>query len=301
MSVDTTTLRRSAERGKEAVRRAPARRRLRWGTIVRHAVLIAFSLAILLPLAWVLLLSVKSIPDAYTNTLWPKEFNFNHYGYALSHVATLPRNMLNSVFVTVATVIVTTVCAVLAGYALVHLSTPGRAIVVGFLVATLFFPTRIFALIGIWEIQNNLRLLNTTYGLVLPYVTLNLALSVFIMRGVFETIPRDLADAARIDGCGPWKMLLRVMLPLVRNGIVVVIIVNFVTAWGEYLLATTLTDDQEVRTLPVVIASATGGLGQWAWPRIAAVYVMAVAPALVAFALAQKWYMTGLQEGALKA
>jgi ABC-type glycerol-3-phosphate transport system permease component len=248
----------------------------------------------------VLLLSVKSIPDAYTARLWPREFNFSHYSYALTHVATLPRNMANSVFVTVATVVVTTACAVLAGYALVHMATPGRALLVGFLVATLFFPTRIFALIGIWEIQNNLRLLNTTYGLVLPYVTLNLALSVFIMRGVFETIPRDLADAARIDGCGPWRMLWRVMLPLVRNGIVVVIIVNFVTAWGEYLLATTLTNDQEVRTLPVVIASATGGLGQWAWPRIAAVYVMAVAPALVAFAVAQKWYMQGLQEGALK-
>jgi ABC-type glycerol-3-phosphate transport system permease component len=301
VSVESTTWARSQEERREAVR--PRRRppRLRWGTVLRHVVLIGFCLSVLLPLFWVLLLSIKSIPDAYTARLWPREFNFTHYSYALGHVATLPRNMANSVFVTIATVVITTACAVLAGYALVHMATPGRAVALGFLVATLFFPTRIFALIGIWEIQNNLRLLNTTYGLILPYVTLNLALSVFIMRVVFETIPRDLADAARIDGCGPWKMLLRVMLPLVRNGIVVVIIVNFVTAWGEYLLATTLTDDQEVRTLPVVIASATGGLGQWAWPRIAAVYVMAVAPALITFALAQKWYMKGLQEGALKA
>ena len=91
------------------------------------------------------------------------------------------------------------------------------------------------------------------------------------------------------------------MLPLVRNGVVVVIIVNFVAAWGEYLLANTLTTDQDQRTLPVVLASASGGMGQWAWPRIAAVYMMAIAPALVAFAIAQRWYMRGLQEGALKA
>jgi len=87
---------------------------------------------------------------------------------------------------------------------------------------------------------------------------------------------------------------------LTRNGIVVVIIVNFVTAWGEYLLGVTLTNDQEVRTLPVVLAGAFGGMGQWAWPRIAAVYVMAIAPGLAAFALTQRWYMRGLQEGALK-
>ncbi|MDP9473151.1 MAG: carbohydrate ABC transporter permease, partial [Chloroflexota bacterium] len=140
-----------------------------------------------------------------------------------------------------------------------------------------------------------------TWGLILPYVTLNLALSVFIMRGMFETIPKELPDAARIDGAGPVRMLLGILLPMVSNGIVVVIIVNFVSAWGEYLLAATLMQDQETRTLPVVLAAASGGMGVWSWPRIAAVYVMAITPGLVAFAFAQRWYMKGLQEGALKA
>jgi ABC-type glycerol-3-phosphate transport system permease component len=209
--------------------------------------------------------------------------------------------MTNSVIVTTATVVVTTICAVLAGYALVHVRTPGRALVVAALVASLFFPTRVTALIAIWEIQRNLGLLNVAYGLILPYSTLALALSVFIMRGIFQTIPRELGDAARIDGCRNWGTLWHVMLPLVRNGVVVVVIVNFVAAWGEYLLATTLTTDQDQRTLPVVLASASGGMGQWAWPRIASVYVMAIVPALLAFAVAQRWYMRGLQEGALKA
>lgn len=278
------------------VRRFP-----RWTVILRHAILIAFSLSIILPLVWVLLLSVKSLPDAYTNRIWPSHFDFSHYGYVLSNIQTLPQNMLNSVMVTTATVILATVASVLAGYALVHLEMPGRTVVLGLLVASMFFPTRITALIAIYEIQKKLGLLNTTYGLIFPYVTLSLAISVFIMRGMFETIPRDLAHAARIDGCNAWTMFWRVMLPLVRNGVVVVIIVNFVTAWGEYLLATTLTNDQSVRTLPVVLAGATGGMGQWAWPNIAAVYIMAITPALVAFAIAQRWYMRGLQEGALKA
>jgi ABC-type glycerol-3-phosphate transport system permease component len=135
----------------------------------------------------------------------------------------------------------------------------------------------------------------------LPYAALSIAISVFIMRGMFETIPRDLPDAARIDGAGPVRMLLEIMLPLVSNGIVVVIIVNFVAAWGEYLLAVSLMNDQSARTLPVVLATASGGMGAWAWPRLAAVYVMAITPGLIAFGIAQRWYMKGLQEGALKA
>jgi ABC-type glycerol-3-phosphate transport system permease component len=287
-------------RARSAAPSLPRRRPIRPGTVVRHVVLAFFMLIILLPLAWVLLLSIKSIQDAYRPGFWPTAFDFTHYGYAINNIPTLARNMLNSVVVTTGTVVLTTACAVLGGYALVHLTLPGRAVVLGLLVASMFFPTRVTSLIAIFETQRALGLINTTLGLILPYVTLNLALSVFIMRGIFEQISHELVDAARIDGAGAWRTLLSVLLPLTRNGIVVVIIVNFVSAWGEYLLAVTLTNDQEVRTLPVVLASAFGGMGQWAWPRIAAVYVMAIVPGLAAFALTQRWYMRGLQEGALK-
>ena len=283
-----------------AVIRQGQNRRIPVGTIVRHAILVVFMLVILLLLAWVLLLSIKSIPDAYRPGFWPNQLDFSHYAYALNNIPTLGRNMLNSVLVTSATIVITTACAVMGGYALVHLSLPGKAAVLALLVASMFFPTRVTSLIAIFEIQRGLGLINTTSGLILPYVTLNLALSVFIMRGIFEQISHELVDAAKIDGAGAWRTLLEILLPLTRNGIVVVIIVNFVSAWGEYLLAVTLTNDQEVRTLPVVLAGAFGGMGQWAWPRIAAVYVMAIAPGLAAFAFTQRWYMRGLQEGALK-
>lgn len=274
--------------------------RLRWGTILRHIVINFFLLTIILPLAWVLLLSIKSIPDAYKGRFWPEQFDFSHYTYALTNIPTLPQNMLNSIIVTTATVAITTICAVLAGYALTHLRLPGGGWLYALLVGSLFFPTRVVSLIAIFEIQRALDLINTVVGLILPYVTLNLALSVMIMRGMFEQISREIVDAARIDGSGAWHTLWAVLLPLVKNGIVVVIIVNFVTAWGEYLLAFTLTNDQEVRTMPVVLASALGGMGQWAWPRIAAVYVMGILPGILGFALTQRWYMKGLQEGAFK-
>jgi ABC-type glycerol-3-phosphate transport system permease component len=261
--------------------------------LLKHGIINVFVLLIILPV-------VKSIPDAYSGNIWPERFDWSHYGFVLTQIETLPRNLANSVVVTLATVLITTACAVLGGYALTHLRTPGGAWFGLFLVASLFFPTRILSLIALYEIQRNLGLLNTVGGLILPYVTLNLAVSILIMRGIFEQIPTELVDAARIDGCGTAATLVRVMLPLVLNGIVVVAIVNFVGAWGEYLLAATLTNDVANRTLPVVLASALGGMGQWAWPRIAAVYVIAIMPGIVFFALLQRFYLRGLMEGALK-
>lgn len=276
------------------------RRRLKLTTILQHAIIIFICAIIVLPIVWVLLLSIKSIPDAYTGDLWPKHFDFSHYGHVLTKIPTVGRNFTNSIIVTSATVFLTTICAVLAGYALVHLRLPGRVLVVALLVGTLFFPTRLVSLIGIFEIQVAIGLHNTLIGLILPYVTLNLALSILIMKGIFEQISHEIVDAARIDGAGSFHILWTIMLPLIINGIIVLIIVNFVTAWGEYLLAVTLTNDQVVRTLPVVLAVTFGGFGEWAFPRIAALYIMAILPGLLAFAFFQRWYMKGLTEGALK-
>jgi ABC-type glycerol-3-phosphate transport system permease component len=276
------------------------KRRLPWRTFLLHGTLIFFCLIVLLPLAWVFLLSVKTLPDAYTGTFWPTEFDFSHYGYIFTAVPTLINNMGNSILVTTWTVIVTIICALLAGYALVHLKMRGKAIILALLVGSLFFPSRLISLIAIFEIQNKLGLINSLPGLILPYVTLNLATSILIMRGMFEQISTEIVDAAHIDGCGNWKTFWLVLLPLVKNGIVVLVIVNFVSAWGEYLLAITLTNDQTVRTVPVVIASAFGGMGAWKWPRIAAVYIMIITPGIIVFGIAQRWYMKGLMEGALK-
>ena len=278
----------------------PARRRYPLGTIARHIIVWSCVGIILFPILWVMLLSIKSRRDSAKNYIWPEKFDFTHYKDVLHANPDLVHNLWNSAYVTISTTIITTVCAVLAGYALVHLRTPGRRILLAVFVASMFFPTRVTALISIWQVQRSLGLYNVTWGLIMPYVTLGLALSIFLMKGIFESIPREIVDAARIDGAGTIELLTRIMIPLVRNGIVVVIIINFVTAWGEYLLASTLIADQSARTMPVVLATAAGGMGAWIWPRLAAAYVMTLIPALLAFAFAQRWYMRGLQEGALK-
>ena len=246
-------------------------------------------------------MSFKTLPDAMRGDFWPRHFDFTHYSYVFERIKTLPYNLFNSVYVTAATVFLTTTFAVMAGYALVHLRPRGAGLVVTALLVSLYFPVRVVSLISIYETQNFLGLINKTPGLILPYVTLNLAISILIMRSMFELVPHELIEAARIDGAGPWRTLWLVGLPMVRNGLVVVFIVNFVTAWGEYLLCITLIDDEAARTMPVVLAAAQSGQGQWSWPNIAAVYVIVVAPGLIAFTFAQKLFFKGLMEGALKA
>ncbi len=277
-----------------------AKPKVRLSTIARHLFINFFVLIILLPLAWILLLSVKSLPDAYSGRLWPEQFDFTHYNYVLTKIPGLSQNLSNSLIVTFGSVTLTCICAVLAGYALVHLRTPGKALVIGLCTATLFFPTRLLSLIPIYEIQRSLGLLNSSLALILPYVTLNLALSILTMRGIFEQIPGELVEASRMDGCTTWQTLFKVMLPLITNGLVVLIIINFVSAWGEYLFAATLTSDQSQRTLIVVLARAFGGVGQFSFPRLAAAYAMVILPGVLAFALAQRLYFKGLTEGAIK-
>jgi ABC-type glycerol-3-phosphate transport system permease component len=274
----------------------------RWnqGSIVRHAVINLFNLIILLPLAWVLLMSVKSLPDAMRGDFWPKHFDFTHYAYVFQRIATLPVNLFNSAYVTTATVLITTFCAVLAGYALVHIQPRGAALVLTALLVSLYFPVRVVSIISIYETQHWLGLINKTSGLILPYITLQLVVSILVMRSMFQLVPHEIIESARIDGAGHWRALWEIGVPMVRNGLVVIFIVNFVAAWGEYLLCVTLIDDEAKRTMPVVLAAAQGGQGQWAWPNLAAVYVIVVAPGIIAFTLAQRLFFKGLLEGALK-
>jgi ABC-type glycerol-3-phosphate transport system permease component len=234
-------------------------------------------------------------------------------------------NFKNSVLVACLTVVASTITAVLGGYALVHLPTPFKRVIIAVLVASLFFPTRVTAITGIFEVHRELGewllnivgavgdatglfevessagFINRTWTLMFPYTALNVAICIFIMRGVFQGVSSEILQAAHVDGASSFRTLIGIVLPIIKNGVVVVIIVSFVAAWGEFLLALTLMNDAEQRTLPVFIGTVTGGVGGLLWPRIAALYIMAILPGLVVFALAQRWYTKGLQEGALKA
>lgn len=277
------------------------RRTLEPGTIARNAVLIFFCIVAMVPVLWVVSMSFKSVQEAYTtSSFWPLHPSWDAYSYAFANIPDLPRYFVNSVIVTTGGLVGVLIVSCLAGYALVWLDFPGRRLILVAMVASLFFPTQITSLIGIYEVNADLNLLDNLIGLILPYIAINLVVSTFIMTGIFRAVPKELLEAARIDGCSVLRTFWQVALPLCINGLVVVAMLNFIAMWGEFLLAYTLTSTAAARTLTVGMAEATAGTGVWEWPRIAAVYMVMIVPPIVLFIALQRWFMKGLMEGALR-
>jgi ABC-type glycerol-3-phosphate transport system permease component len=273
----------------------------RWlPTLLRHAVLVFFVGFVLVPLLWIAFSSIKSVPEQYQvpATFFPQAPTFEHYGFVISKVPLLPVYYANSLTVAFVSTFGTVAIACLAGYAFGRLVFWGRDRVFWGLVVTLFLPTSITSLFATYELIDFLGLLDTQLGLILPYTGMGMFFATVIMRSVFMGIPGELEDAARIDGAGPLQIFLRVMMPLAANGVVVVFILSFVSHWGEYLLARTLTNQKAI-TLPVAIAGFQPQ-GEWYFSTMTAAYLLMFGPAFVVLAAIQRWFMKGLTEGAVK-
>ncbi|HEV8636629.1 MAG TPA: carbohydrate ABC transporter permease [Chloroflexota bacterium] len=268
---------------------------------LRHALLVFFVAAVLMPLLWIAFSSIKSVSEQYRvpATFIPREPTLEWYAFVISKVPLLPVYYANSLTVALVSTLGTVAIACLAGYSFGRLDFWGRDRVFWGLIVTMFLPTSITSLFATYELIDFLGLLDTQLGLILPYTATGMIFSTFIMRSVFMSIPAELEDAARIDGAGPLQTFLRVMLPLAANGIVVVFILSFVNHWGEYLLARTLTTQKAI-TLPVAIAGFQPQSGEWYFSTMTAAYLLMFGPAFVVLVAVQRWFMKGLTEGALK-
>jgi len=275
------------------------RGRFPWKAAGRHAVLILLCGWVLFPLVIVLISSVESKVDSVHNNIWPNEFVhplWARYQWVWTNFSLdtiFFRSYWNSVLVTGLTVAFATISATLAGFALSHLSTPGKSLVLLALVISLFLPIQVTSMLGIFQLHRRLGLIDETWALMFPYVAASTAISVLIMRAVFQMVSREIPDSARLDGASSLRILLGIMLPIVRNGLVVVLIINFIYAWSEYVLASVLMNDRTSRTLAVFMGKSQG-------PGISAMIIVQLIPSIVVLALGQRWYAKALQEGALK-
>ena len=261
-----------------------------------HAVLVAATLVILSPFVWIVLSSFKTVPDFYhwPPSFWPKKFTLAHYDYVFGHFPLLWSYYVNSWIITPAAVALTVAISTLAGYAFARLNFRlSRTIFVVF-VATLFLPTQIISVFVIYQITAAMGLLDTRLGLILPYTSLFLPMYVFIMRTTFRSLPDDIEEAARVDGASSWQTFLKIMLPLAKPGIAVVLILSFVNVWGEYLWAMTLTS---VHAIPIGfgITQIQTNMGGTDLPTMAAAYTIAILPPVILFVALQRWFMGGLR------
>jgi multiple sugar transport system permease protein len=255
------------------------------------------------PVLWSLFTSLMPAAEASTSppTYWPSRLTLENYLRLASYGDGILHYVWNSTAVAALTVSWTVVLATLAGYGFSRFHFPGRNVLFVGILATLMIPFQSI-LTPLFVLLRTLHLQNTLAGLALVYTTFQLPFSVFMMRNSFDAIPREIEEAAMLDGCSPVKLLLRVMLRLVSPGVVTVALFAFFASWNELLAALILQTDAGKFTLPVMLLNArSGSLGSINWGVMQAGISVGMLPCAVLFLLMQRYYISGLIAGAVKA
>jgi len=279
-----------------------ARHRL-LGLVRYHAIGITASTLFLAPLAWSVLVSFKPSVEARQPPLppWPVGgFSTQSYANLETYGAGLWTYAGNSLTVSAATVAATVIISLLAGYGFSRFQFPLKNLLFLLIISTVMIPFQSI-LTPLFLILTRLGLQNSLWGIVLVYVTLQMPFSIFMMRNAFDAVPKDIEDAARVDGASVLVMLRRIMLPLVLPGVTTVAIFAFLASWNEFLAALILLTDQKRYTLPVMMAAVRSGqFGTIDWGAVQSGVTLMMAPCLVLFLLLQRYYVRGLTAGAVK-
>lgn len=259
---------------------------------------VVFSLA---PVLWQVATSLKTNADiaAVPNVYFPARLTLEHYA-ELFNRRPFWRYALNSTLVATVSTALSLGLGAPAAYGLARLRLPGeRLILTGILAVTLFPYVTIF--LGLLEIVRGIGWGNTYLALIVPYTALNLPLTILVMRSFFQQLPRDLEDAARIDGYNLGQTLLKIILPLTAPALVTSGILVFMFSWNEFILALTFITRDRLKTIPVAVAQL-GGASVFEIPYgpIAAATVLGTLPLIVLVFIGQRQIVKGLTAGAVK-
>lgn len=283
--------------------RKPGRRRFWHRTGGYHLFGMGASFFFLAPFVWAFLASLRPAAEAQRPPLppWPTTgISFDTYVTLNSFGVGIWQHTLNSLLVSLGTVVVTVVVSVLAGYGFSRFRFPFKNVLFVLLIATLMIPFQSI-LTPLFIILARMGLSNSLVGLMLVYVTLQLPFSVFMMRNAFDAVPKEIEEAARIDGATDFRLLVTVLAPLVMPGVATVAIFAFLNAWNEFLAALVFLSDNSKYTLPVLMTAVRAGrLGAINWGAVQAGVMVMTIPCLIVFLLLQRYYMRGLIAGAVK-
>jgi multiple sugar transport system permease protein len=260
---------------------------------------LAVSAAFLAPYAVMLLDALRPSSDVLQTptTFLPRHWQLSTFGTVLSDTRFL--NWLKtSLIVASASTAIVLVVAVPAAYFTARFRFRGRtAFLLLILVTQMFAPTSL--VVGLYREFFELDLVNTYFSIILTNAAFNLAFATWILQGFFSSIPKEVEEAANLDGCGRFGTLWRVMLPLTRPGLVTAVIFTFIAAWNEYVVALTLMQDDAKKPLTVGINSYVTGYEQ-NWDQLFAASLIAIVPVVILFALIEKHLVGGLTAGSVK-
>ncbi|MET8149967.1 sugar ABC transporter permease [Actinoplanes sp. NPDC049668] len=279
-------------------KRRPRNRRSPLASIAIHATLIVAVLIAIFPIAWVVLSSLKPGVWVQSSELsLIKEPTLDNYKYVLTETL-FPRWALNSLIVAVATTAIGVLMSATTGYALSRFNFPGRRQLLLVFLVTQMFPVSIL-IVPIYVIMANLGLINTHGSLIIAYLTIAVPFCSWMLKGYFDSISRELDEAAHIDGCGPFATFWRIILPLARPGIAVTAFFTFLTAWGEVAYATAFIQEESKFTLGYGLQQFVPAFNPQ-WEYLTASAVLITVPAGIVFFFAQRHLVSGLTAGAVK-
>ena len=273
---------------------ARSRTGFRQGTI--YTVLGIFALLMLFPFYFMIQTSGKD-NGQFNTQYWLPTFpwHWDNYGQVAPIIA---HYMLNSVIVTVASTLGVMVVATLAAYAFARMDFRGRTILYYSVIALLAIPP-ILTLVPMFIIVRGFNMIDTLWGLIIPYIATGEALAIFVLRTFFAGLPNELFEAATIDGASPIQSFVRIALPLVRPALGTVAVIQLLAVWNDYIWPLLVVTDDSVKTLTVGLVGLHGRF-QTPWGELMAGYTLASLPVLIVFFFTVRQFITGLTSGALK-
>ena len=272
--------------------------------IPTHIVLIAVSLISIFPFIWLLSTSFKGAGEnifAYPPAIMPKDFTFANYT-GVWHRVDLMRYFINSMIVAGGTVLLNLILSSLAAYPLARMEFRGKKITFFAILATIMVPFQAIML-PVYLITLKLHLVDTFgdvsgfIGLIMPFAVS--AFGIFLMRQAFLTIPKEMEEAAIVDGCNVFQVFWKVLLPMVKPSLAVLAIFTFIGSWGEFLWPSIVLTKEAMYTLPVGVNNLQGMFSS-NWRFIAAGSIISTIPILIFFLAMQKYFISGENEGAVK-
>jgi len=269
------------------------------GRIAFYALLAVLFVYTVFPFYWAINTSLMSGTELFEPRPFPPDPAWGNY-VAIFREQPFGRQILNSVFVAVAVVLLALALAVLAAYALGRVSFRGRRLLLFTVLGVSMFP-QIAVLSGMFELIRALGLYNNLLSLVLSYMIFTVPFTVWVLTTFVRELPKELEEAAIVDGATPFVVVTRVFLPLMGPALVTTGLLAFIAAWNEFLFALTFTLSSEQRTVPVAIGLISGASAyELPWANIMAASVVVTVPLIVLVLIFQRRIVSGLTAGAVK-
>ncbi|OPG99565.1 sugar ABC transporter permease [Chryseobacterium mucoviscidosis] len=270
-----------------------------WGKILLHLFLMIVAVIQMYPLVWLAFFSLKDNSEIFSGDVaaFPKTFLWSNYSRALSdgHVLSY---FFNSVLVTIISIILVLILASMTGYAITRMNWKWSELTMTLILLGIMVPIHA-TLLPLFIILKNVGLLNTYWSLIIPYVAFGIPMAVFILGSFFKGVPRELEEAAVIDGCGVYKTFFSIIMPLVRPAVSTVAIFTFLACWNELMFAVTFINNEAYQTLTVGMMSMVGTyITQWG--IIGAGLMITTLPTLIIYLLLNKQVQKSMIAGAIK-